>query len=122
MQIMTSKNGHGTVLELNGRLVWGMHLVELHNAVRDAARSHPSKIILDLANVTDADFSSIGELVKAYKHVKNQGGRLVLVKVPRRLRMMLDIAKLTQIFEVSEGKQAAIADPRQRARQCQLPC
>jgi len=120
VQITTRTNGNGTVLELNGRLMWGASLAELHNAVRDAALRHPSKIILNLANVTDADFGSIGELIKAYKHVKNQGGRLELMNLPDRVRILLDVAKLSPIFELSDGKQAVIVPAEQQLLQRQL--
>jgi anti-anti-sigma factor len=122
MQITTKTSSNGTVLELNGRFVRGMDLVDLHNAVRDAARTHPSRIVLNLANVTDVDFGCIGELVKAFKHVKNQGGHLVLTNLPRRVGVLLETAKLMPIFEVSKGKQVTIVNSGQQMSQRQLCC
>ena len=51
MQITARTSGNYTILKLDGRLVLGGALMELRNAVRDAARKHPSRIILNLANV-----------------------------------------------------------------------
>ena len=122
MQITASTNGNGTVLELNGRLVWGMSLVELRNAVRNAALGRPSRIALSFTNVTDVDFGSIGELINAFKHVRNQGGHLALMNLPERVRTLLDVAKLTPIFEVSDSNQAAIGNPEPPVPQRQLDC
>ena len=120
MQITASANGSGTVLELNGKLVRRIDLVELRNAVRDAAGNHPSRIILNLANVTDANFDSIGELVNAFTHIKNLGGSLVLMNLPRRIRILLETAKLMRFFEVTDNDQALILNTGQRLPQRQL--
>ena len=104
MQITARTNGNGTVLELNGRLVMGRDLIELRDAVWDATGKHSKKIILNLAHVTYVDSCGVGELVNTFKHVKNQGARLVLAELPGRVRTLLDAAKLTPIFEVSESE------------------
>ena len=120
MQITSRTNGNGTILELNGRLMNGTNLVDLRIAVRNAVLKHPSRIVLNFTNVTDVDFGSIGELIHAYKCVKNQGGRLVLMNLPERVRILLDTAKLTPFFEISDSKQAAIVNPVQQVLQRQL--
>lgn len=122
MQITTRTNGNGAILELNGRLVRGMSQLELRNAVRDAALNRPPKIVLNFTNVTDVDFGTIGELINAFKHVRNRGGRLVLMNLPERVRILLDVAKLMPIFEVSDSKQAAIVNPGQQVPQHQSCC
>ena len=120
MQITARTNGDGTILELNGKLVFGGDLIELRDAVRDATGKQPNKIILNLANVTYVDSCGIGELVSTFKHIKNQGGRLVLMNLPERVKILLDAAKLTPIFELSDGKQAAIVDPGRQVLQRRL--
>jgi anti-anti-sigma factor len=112
MQITARTINNGTVLELNGRLVLGGDLIDLRNAVRNAAGKHPSRIVLNLAKVTDVDFCSIGELVRAFTHIQNRGGNLVLMNLPRRIRILLDKAQLTNVFEVSDREQVAITDTK----------
>ena len=114
MQITARTNGNGTVLELNGNLVLGGGLTELRDAVRNATSSHPEKIVLNLARVTYVDSCGIGELVNTFKHVKEQGGRLVLTKLPERVRILLDAAKLTPIFDVSDRNPAKIVHSKQQ--------
>jgi anti-sigma B factor antagonist len=113
MQITARTGINDTVLELNGRLVVGTDVIELRNAVQDATASHPEKVILNLAKVTYADSCGIGELVTALKHVKNQGGRLILTNLPERIRILLDTAQLMKVFEVTDREQASIVDSRQ---------
>ena len=122
MQIATRTIGNHTILELNGRLVLGMDLEDLRSAVRDASGTHPKKIILNMANITYVDSCGIGELINAFKHVKKQGGRLVLTNLPRKVKILLDTAQLMKVFEVSESEQAAIIDPRGTIPQSQICC
>ena len=119
MQITARTDINDTVLELNGRLVVGTDVIELREAVRDAAARHPEKVILNLAKVTYADSCGVGELVTALKHVKNQGGRLILANLPERIRILLDTAQLMKVFEVSNSEQITIVNPgRSVPRRC----
>ena len=120
MQITAKTSGNYTVLKLDGRLVLGMDLEDLRNAVRDAPGKHPKKIILNLANITYVDSCGIGELINAFKHIKNQGGRLVLTNLPKRVKILLDTAQLTKVFEVSESEQTATINPKQTMPQHQM--
>ncbi len=120
MQITARTDSGCTVLGLSGQLVAGMDLAELRNAVHDATGKHPKKLILNLANVTYVDSCGVGELVNTFNYVKNQGGRLVLSNLPRRVRTLLDIAQLMKIFEVSDSEQAASVSPGQQGSQQQL--
>ena len=120
MQITARTSGSYTILKLDGRLVLGMDLEDLRNAVHDVPGKHPKKIILNLANVTYVDSCGIGELINAFKHVKNCGGRLILTNLPRKIKILLDTAQLTKVFEVSESEQAAIINPSQKMPQHQM--
>ena len=103
MQIDTSFIGNQSILALHGNLVLGKGLVELRSAVRDAAEKHPKKIILNLANVIYVDSCGIGELVSTYTYAKNRGASLVMTNLPKKVRILLDMAKLTQVLGVSDS-------------------
>ena len=110
MQITARTSGNCTVLELSGKLVLGKDQIELRNAVRNATEKNPSKIILNLAKVTYVDSCGIGELVNTYTHLKNLGANLALTDLPRKVRILLDIARLTPIFGISNGEPEANAN------------
>ncbi len=122
MQITVRNSGNYTILKLDGRLVLGTDLEDLRNAVRNVPGRHPKKIILNLADVTYMDSCGIGELITVFKHVKNHGGHLILTNLPRKIKILLDIAQLTKVFEVSESDQAAIINPRQKMPEHQMCC
>jgi len=76
--------------------------------------------IKDSVAVITGGASGIGEAVATYW--AGQGGRLVLMNLPERVRILLDVARLTPIFEVSDSKQAAIGSPEPRVPQRPLGC
>jgi anti-sigma B factor antagonist len=108
MDIATRSVGNCMVLDLTGSLVLGEDTVAVRNAVRAAAKLMPRKIVLNLERVSLVDSCGIGELVNSYTHVKSQGGKLVLLAMTRRIKKLLDIAKLYPVFEVFENEQSAL--------------
>jgi len=95
--------------------VLGTDTIELRDAVRDAARDNPHKIILNLAKVTYVDSCGIGELISNFTHVRSLGGRLALTDLPEKVRILLDIAKLLPIFEILDSEPAAAEDSQESA-------
>ncbi len=109
MRITTRTSGDCTILELEGRLIYGPDARELGTTVREVTRNSPRKVILNLRKVTYADSCGIGELVSVYIHVKNLGSKLALTDLPDRVNKLLFIAKLRPLFEIFDNEEAAIA-------------
>ncbi len=55
------------------------------------------------------DSSGIGELVRTYTTVTNEGRQLKLLNLTKKIRELLVITKLLTVFQVYENEQAAIA-------------
>ena len=64
------------------------------------ARGHRG-VIVDLGGVSYMDSSCLGEIVTAYAMVEEYGGRLQLIRVPSRIRRLLDLAQLTPILSAA---------------------
>ena len=77
---------------------------ELKNVIRKEAR-----IILEMGAVPAMDCSGIGLLVTLYRAVCEMGGRLQLLNVRERPRLMLDACGLLTILQASEREEDALA-------------
>lgn len=104
MQIDTRYIGNHSILALHGRLVLGKDLIELRNAVHDAAEKNPEKITLNLANVTYIDSCGIGELVNTFTYIRNRGTRLAMINLPQMIRILLDTAQLTKVLGIPDSE------------------
>jgi anti-sigma B factor antagonist len=55
------------------------------------------------------DSAGLGLLLSIYATIRNQGGDLKLLNVSARVRELLETTKLTQVFEMYDDENQAIA-------------
>ena len=67
-----------------------------------------SLVVLNLGDVPYIDSAGIGELISGFVHVKNQGGKLPLLNLTKKINELLVIAKLLTIFDVFEDEAKAL--------------
>ena len=73
-------------------------------AILDDARrclaTNPATVEIDLGGVTFIDSSGLGALVQVRNLANEQGAALVLVSTPHRVRRLLQVSGLDQVFEI----------------------
>ncbi len=101
--------GDVRILDCSGKIRLGEGTMSIRKAVRDALASGTKKMILNLEEINYIDSSGVGELIGAYTSVVNEGGRLKLLHLTKRIREVLAITKLLTVFEVFDDEKAALA-------------
>lgn len=101
--------GDVTLIEAAGRITLGENVVSLRNQIHELAEGGRLKIVLNLAQIAYIDSSGLGELVSAYATVKNRGGSIKLLHLTSRVRDLLQITKLSTLFEVFDDEAKALA-------------
>jgi anti-sigma B factor antagonist len=96
------------IIDLSGRITIGEGTVVLRDAVRNLLQRNEKGILLNLADVSYIDSSGIGELVSSFTTVGNQGGRLKLLSLTKKVHDLLSITKLLTVFEVFDDEAKAI--------------
>ena len=97
-----------TILELEGRLVLDEGDIPLRDCVNRLVEQGRVKIVLDMRNVTRLDSAGIGMLVSKYLTAHKKGGRVKLLHLTVRGDHLLDITKLSTVFEIFESEDEAI--------------
>ena len=108
MKISTRQVGDVTVVDLAGRLTLGEPTSALRQTIRDLLAQGKTKILLNLGEVSYIDSSGIGELVSAFVHASNKGGKLKLLNVDKRIEDLLQVTKLYTVFETFNDEAEAI--------------
>ena len=98
-----------TVLELSGRITLGEGSVQLRDAIRDLIGKGQRNILLDVGEVSYIDSSGLGELVSAYTTARNQGAKLKLLKLTKKVHDLLQLTKLYTVFDIYDDEASAIA-------------
>ncbi len=96
------------IIDMVGKITLGEGTAALRNEVRNLLKEGSKKIILNLGEVNYVDSSGIGELVSAFTTTANQGGRLKLLNLTKKLHELLSITKLLTVFEVYEDEEEAL--------------
>ncbi len=94
------------VIDLSGKITLGTESAQLRQTIRDLVSEGNNKILLNLGDVSYVDSVGLGQLVSSLTTVSREGGQLKLLSLTRRVHDLLQITKLTTVFEIfnDEGK------------------
>ncbi len=109
MEIHTRTVGDVHVLDISGKIVLGDATKTMRYTISDLLVNGGRKIVLNLTDVNYIDSSGIGELVRTFTTVTNEGKELKLLNLTKKVRELLVITKLLTVFQVYENEQAAVA-------------
>ena len=101
-----------TIVDLSGRITLGEASVVVRDVINDLMGKGNKKILLNLGQVDYIDSSGIGVLVTGFSTVRSQGGELKMVNLSKRIRDLLQITKVYNLFDVKDDEAAAIASFR----------
>ena len=108
MRTTTRYIGDVAVLDISGRITLGEGNVMLREIVRELADKGNKKIVLNLGEVQYIDSSGVGELVKTHTTVRNQGGQLRLVNLNKRVNDLLQMTRLSAVFDIERDEASVI--------------
>jgi anti-sigma B factor antagonist len=100
--------GNATVVALQGEIDMH-HTPGVHRALSDAYEKKPSRLVVNLEDVTYMDSSGIGTLVEALRKLKVYNGRLVLCGMNERVHSVFEITRLDQFFTIVATEQEALS-------------
>lgn len=108
MQTATRQVGAVTVVDIKGRITLGEGNVILREIIRDLADNGKKAVVLNLGEVQYMDSSGVGELVKAHTTTRSHGGQLKLANLNKRIHDLLEMTRLSTIFDIQKDESSAI--------------
>ena len=100
--------GGVTIVDLSGRIVLGDGSTALRDLVRNLISEGNKKILLNLRNVDYIDSSGLGELVSAFTSMRSGGGELKLLNLSKRVQALLQITKLSTVFDITDDEATSL--------------
>lgn len=108
MRIVERRVGDVTILQLIGRLELEEGDLVLRDHVNRLAADGHVKVLLDMRDVTRLDSAGIGMLVSKFITVRRAGGTIKLLHLTERTDHLMDITKLTTVFEIYGDEREAL--------------
>ena len=108
MTASTRLVGGVTIVDLYGRIVLGEGSAGVRDLVRNLIKQGNKKILLNLRDVDYIDSYGLGELVSAFTSARSQGGELKLLNLTKRVRALLQITKLSTVFDITDDEAASV--------------
>jgi len=99
--------GNVTVVELTGRITLGASADGVEERLQEIIQGGVRALLLDLSAVEVLDSRGIKVLVRAFITMQKRDGQLKLMKPSPRIRQVLEITRLLQVFEVFEDEESA---------------
>jgi anti-sigma B factor antagonist len=100
--------GNVLVLHLQGPITLGQATQKLRDIIHLTLDSGRKNILLNLAEVYYMDSSGLGELAAACTTIHIRGGKLKLMKLAPRVKDLVQLTKLYQMFEVFNDEDSAL--------------
>lgn len=106
---MVEKVVDGVMLvDLRGVITLGTETEALRSKLKELLHAGQHRIILNLGEVTYVDSVGLSTLVVGYTSARNAGGNLKLIHLPRGVQQLLQITRLSTVFEIYEDLASAV--------------
>jgi len=109
MKIEVRTVGDVQIVDCSGKITLGEGTMAIRGTVREALKAGNKNLVLNLGGVNYIDSSGIGELVSSFTTVSNQGGKLKLLHLTKKIQELLAITKLLTVFQVYDDEEKVIS-------------
>lgn len=107
-KVKVEKQIGGVILHLSGKFIGGEETEELRQILNEMAENNEKKLIINMADVTYLNSTSLGILISAHTNFTKRGGEIILCNIGKSIENIFVITKLTLVFKITETLEEAI--------------
>ena len=96
------------LMDLRGRITLGPETEMVRSKLKELLDAGYHRIIFNLGGVTYVDSVGLGTLISSYISARNAGGNLKLLHLPVGVHQLLQITRLSTVFEIYEDLSVAV--------------
>jgi anti-anti-sigma factor len=108
MHVAVRKAGDVVIVDMTGKLLFGVGDEILRNVVNELVAENWKKILLNLSGVSSVDSAGVGELVASQKVCERFGAKLRLLNLHERVKKSLHLGQILPLFEVYDEESVAL--------------
>lgn len=107
LAVTTRTMGDVAIVQCGGSLVFQREAAALCDVVSDLVRRYRS-VVVDLSGVEAIDGGGIGTLAECIRNAKQSGVNLILCRVPRKVKELLDLTRVSSLVDIVANEQDAL--------------
>jgi anti-sigma B factor antagonist len=100
--------GH-TLLNVEGVIRLGESAAFFAQTLERVLEGEEGHVIIDFSKINYIDSTGIGELVGYMVRLQEQKRKLILIHPPERIRKLLEVANVLELFDLHDSVEAALA-------------
>ena len=98
-----------TVIELSGNVMGGPDASALNDQLHRLVEGNKKSIVVDLHEVNFINSSGLGMLIGGLTTMRNAGGELKLARASKKIANLLEVTKLTNVFDIHKSVNDAVS-------------
>ena len=103
---INEKNNY-MVVQLSGNLMEKSQAAELINEINNSVEKDAANFIIDFSDFKYMNSTGLNVLLNILSIARKSGGEAVICSVPEKIKTLLIITKLVNVFSVTENEQLA---------------
>ena len=107
MNISIENKDEMSIVRVNGEITFSTS-GDLRKKLLELVDKGSKKIILNIGGVDYIDSSGMATMVEILQKIKSEGGYLVLCKVKDKVKDILEMVKLRDLFEIFDTEEEAV--------------
>src|SRR5688572_10121152 len=112
LKTSTDVRDNVAIVRFSGNITLGEASGQLRDVIKQTLAAGHKAIILDLGGVAYIDSAGLGELVGAHATASGQGATVKLLNMQKKVEGLMQITKLTTVFETYEDEALALKSAR----------
>jgi anti-anti-sigma factor len=109
MHIHFEKREPFVIARVNGSLT-GQSSVDLESEVLNNVRGAPAQVVLNFGDLDYVSSAGIGSVLKLFKELQDRGCGMSIVAAPARIKMLFELAGLTQLVPFRDKEADVLKD------------
>jgi anti-sigma B factor antagonist len=107
LNLDVSRNNDIVVVQCHGRIVFGKEADELRRVVLGLL-NESKRLVLNLASISYIDSTGLETLIASFISARNRKAEIKVAALPPRVRRVLTVTKVDQLFEIYDSTQEAV--------------
>jgi anti-sigma B factor antagonist len=109
VQISARRQDKTTIFDVSGDIDFANSPEVRQSVLREIRDNRASRVVMNLRQVRYIDSSGVASLIEGLKASRDLGSRFILIGLSTSAREVLQLSRLTKVFEIYDNEEQALA-------------